>query len=406
MTAAGTAPTPRHGGGPGWRGRLRPFEGVWVAVLAAAALILTARGIRAYLDSRARAESTTEQAAARPDAVLTVTSDVRRDLTLPGGLIADQRTLVYARATGYVRRLRADIGDNVRAGQALVELDTPDLREELAQARAALVLHEATLDQAGAGQRYAHLYAAQQRSLAALRLVNAQVAEAAGTQALLADTNLTSAQENVRAERDLVHRLQALVSAGRVVAPFNGTVTKRFVEIGGLVRADAEATPLFEVEATDLLRAVLRVPERFASGVHAGLRAGVVVRQYPDHTFEATVARTANVLETTSRTLRTEIAVPNRSGALLPGMDCEVTLTLADPHPLARIPASALVFDSGGPHVATLGPDGRIEWVKVELGRYWGREVEIVDGLAGGERLLSASPADPARALPVDPVGL
>jgi membrane fusion protein (multidrug efflux system) len=399
---------------PGGGGGHRPFLGR-KRVLALAAGLLAASGAafvagwlprhRAHLLAMQRAAE--EQAPPRASVVKAVHEGTGRDITLPGGLVAQQRTLIYARATGYVRRWLVDIGDRVRAGQLLAELDTPDLDQQLAQARAALTQRQAARTQAEANQQFARLNAARQDYLAGRQLVAQQDADYANTQATASSASVEAAKADVRAQRDDVRRLEDLVSFARVTAPFDGTVTNRLIEVGSLVNANAGAAAqaMFEVEATDPLRVFIRVPQTFAPSVRVGASADVVLRQYPDRKFVGTVTRTAGALDPTSRTLETEIVVPNGSGALLPGMYCEATMAVAVSHRIVRVPASAVVFDAQGVRVATVGEDGRVKLVAIQLGRNLGNDVEVVEGLAGGERVLSAPPSNVTDGMRVQPVG-
>jgi RND family efflux transporter MFP subunit len=383
-----------------------------VRIACAAVAVLFVAFVAGWLPrrlARVRAAQTATMQQAPPRAIVVTASaeGTGRDLTLPGGLVAMQRTLIYARASGFVRKWYVDIGDRVRTGQLLAGLDTPDLDQQLAQARASLSQRQAVVDQAEATTLYAHLSAARQNDLAARNLVAQQDADQANTQAAVSDGAVASARADVRAQRDLVRQLEDLVSFARVTAPFDGTVTERLVEVGSLVNAGAgtAAQALFEVEATDPLRVFIRVPQTFAPAAHAGEAVDVVVRQYPGRKFEGKVTRTAGALDPASRTLETQVVVPNASGALLPGMYCEVTIALDVSHRVVRVPASAIVFDAAGVRVAVVGDGGHVHMVTVQPGRNLGNEVEVVEGLDGGERVLSAPPADVTEGMRVQPVG-
>jgi RND family efflux transporter MFP subunit len=409
VTAAPTVPEPRGGGGG--RGRLtgrRRRAAIAGAVVAALGAAFCAGWLpRHFAHARAVHLATAEQAAPRVPTVTATAEGTGRELTLPGGLVANQRTLIYARATGYVRRWLVDIGDRVRKGQLIAELDTPDLDQQLAQAQGVLAERQASLDEAAANRQYAHLNATRQGSLAAEKLVAQQDSDYASTQAAVSDGTVESARANVRAQQHAVRQLEDLVSFSRVTAPFDGTVTKRLVEVGNLVNAGAgtAAQALFEVEATDPLRAFIRVPQTFAPSVRVGEPAEVVVRQYPGRKFVGKVTRTAGALDPTSRTLETEVVVPNPTGELLAGMYCEVTLEVAVSHRIVNVPASAVVFDASGLHVATVDDSGRLHLVAVQQGRNLGVNVEIVEGLDGGEHVLSAPPSDVTEGMRVQPVG-
>lgn len=384
----------------------RAFVVVAIAFLGVAAL-LGGWLPRHFARERAARFAMAGQAPPRVNVVAAKAEGEGRELTLPGGLVANQRTLVYARATGYVKRWLVDIGDHVRAGQSLAELETPDLDQQVAQARAVLVQRQAAVHDAIAQQRLAHLSAERQSTLAAQKLVAQQDADNAVTQAKVSDGNVDSAKADVVAQRDAVRQLEDLKGFANVTAPFDGTVTKRLIEVGSLVSVGTGNTgqALFEVESTDPLRVFIRVPQTFALSVRVGESADVVVRQYPGRKFAGKVTRTASSLDPTSRTLETELVVPNGSGELLAGMYCEVTLAVQVRHRVVRVPASAIIFDASGVRVATVGKDDRVHLVTVQQGRTFGSDVELVEGLTGGERVLSAPPADVAEGMPVQPVG-
>jgi RND family efflux transporter MFP subunit len=347
-----------------------------------------------------------QQAPRRLTVIKAVAEGTGRDLTLPGGLIAAERTAIYARASGFVRRWLVDIGDHVHAGQVLAVLDTPDLDQQLAQARATLAQTNAALAQMTANQQYAHLTAERQDTLVAQSLVAQQDADQAKTQAAVSDATVRAAQANIVAQRDAVRQLEYMVAFGRVIAPFDGTITQRLTEVGSLVNAGAgtAAQALFEIEATDPVRVFIRVPQTFALSVRIDEPAYIVVRQHPGQRFVGKVTRTAGALDPASRTLTTEVLVPNRSGELLVGMYAEITLSVAVAHRIVRVPSTAIVYDAKGVHVAGLDDDNRVHLIAVQPGRDNGSDVEIVDGLVGGETVLATPPADVLDGMLVQPI--
>jgi membrane fusion protein (multidrug efflux system) len=406
VTATPVMPT--QGGGGRRRRRFTGRKRLVAVALAVIAGAFVAGWLPRHLARlRAARLATLEQAPRRVPVVKATAEGSGRELTLPGGLVAIQHTLIYARASGYVRTWLVDIGDHVHTGQIIAELDTPDLDQQLAQARATLAQREAALVQAEATQQLAHISAKRQNFLVVRKLVAQQDADDANTQAAVADANVASARADIRAQRDAVRQLEDLVAFARVTAPFDGTVTKRLIEVGSLVNAGATtaAQALFEIEATDPLRVFVEVPQTFAPSIRVGASADVVLPQYPGRKFQGKVTRTAGALEPASRALRTEIVVPNGSGELLPGMYCEVTLPVAVSHPIVRIPQSAIVYDARGVHVAAVGNDKVVHLITVQQGRNLGDEVEIVNGLVGDERILSAPPADVTDGMRVEPVG-
>jgi RND family efflux transporter MFP subunit len=405
-----TAPAPREGRRPRLvrNERLATLASLSIASIVALGGALLAGWLpRRMAHAQAVRRAAAEQAPRRLAVIETVAEGTGRDLTLPGGLIAAERTAIYARASGFVRRWLVDIGDHVHTGQVLAILDTPDLDQQLAQARATLAQTTATLAQMIASQQFAHLTADRQDTLVAQNLVAQQDADQARTQAAVSDATVRAAQANIVAQRDAVRQLEYMVSFGQVIAPFDGTITQRLTEIGSLVNAGAgtAAQALFEVEATDPVRVFVRVPQTFALSVRVDQPAYVVVRQHPGQRFAGKVTRTAGALDPASRTLTTEVMVPNQSGDLLVGMYAEVTLSATVAHRIVKVPSTAIVFDAKGVHVAGVDDGNHVHLLVVQPGRDDGSDVEIVDGLVGGERVLATPPADVLDGMLVQPIG-
>src|SRR6266849_6716716 len=275
---------------------------LWIA--AAAVLVLAAGFLAGYLPRRlARAKvaaaTPTAPVAPRVSVVKAVAVDAGRLLTLPAALSAKQQTLVYARANGYVNRWLVDIGDRVKKGQLLLQLDTPELDKQLAQAQASLAQTIAALAQARANREYAYLTARREAELYGKSLISAQENDQARTQAAIWDANLNAARANVAAQRANVGQLEQLVSFGKVQAPYDGTITRRLVDVGTLVNAGAgtNAAALFEIASTDPMEAYVDVPQVFAPSVRVGAEAKVAVKNFRGRVFTGHVARTAGALD-------------------------------------------------------------------------------------------------------------
>ena len=369
--------------------------------LAGAVLALIAAFLAGYLPrrlSRAKLSAATPTApvAPRVSVVKAVVVDAGRFLTLPAGLVPSQQTLVYARASGYVRRWLVDIGDRVKQGRLLVQLDTPELDQQLARGRASLSQTIAALAQAEANREYAHVTARREAELFAKSLISAQESDQARTQAAVWDANVNAAKANVAAQRAGVAQLEQLVSFGRVYAPFDGTITRRLVDVGTLVNSGAgsSAAALFEIAATDPMLAYVEVPQVFAPSVRAGEDAKIAVRNFRGRVFPGRVTRTAGALDAASRTLRTEVRVPNPSGELLAGMYVEVSLDVAVTHQVIRVPSSAVIADARGVHVAIVDASGKVHLVAVTSGLDNGNTIDVVAGLSGGEQVVATPPSD------------
>jgi len=388
MSASSQALMPRRT----WLGRR--------AAIAAALLVLAGAFVAGYLPRRlARARLTaatpTAPAAPRVSVVKAAAVDAGRTLTLPAGLVADQQTQVYARANGYVRRWLVDIGDRVKKGQLLLQLDTPELDQQLAQSRASLLQTIAALAQAKANRDFAYVTARREADLFSKLLISAQENDQAQTQAKVWDANVQAAEANVAAQRANVGQLVQLVSFAKVYAPYDGVITRRLAEVGTLVNAGAGTTAaaLFEIASTDPMQAYVDVPQPFAASVRVGSEAKVAVRAFRGRDYTGRVTRTAGALDPASRTLRTEVDLPNPKGELLAGMYVDVSLDLAVSHQVIRVPSSAVISDSRGVHVAVVDGSGKVHLVAVTQGLDNGTNVDVVSGLSGGEQVIATPPS-------------
>lgn len=299
------------------------------------------------------------------------------ELTLPGTVEPIREAALYPRANGYVRRFHADIGARVRAGQLLAEIETPEVDQELAQARA-------SLGQARASYGLART---------TLDRWQAMVKDSAATRQELDERSaaFNAAGANVAAAEASARRLQELQSFGRVAAPFSGTVTQRSVEVGQLVSPSQGARPLFVLAQSDTVRVMVNVPEEAAAQVRAGGEAHVVVRGSTE-ARPARVVRTAGALDAATRTMLAEVDVPNAAGTLLPGMYAQVKLAVHDVAPGLLLPANALITGAAGPQVA-LVRDGRVHFAKLQLGRDLGTDIEVLSGVAAGD-IVVLNPSD------------
>jgi membrane fusion protein, multidrug efflux system len=385
VQAPTAAPPPRR------TSRRRLLAGGLLAVsVAFLAGYLPSQLARARLARRARAEA---QEPLRVAVILAHAEDRSRELTLPGNLVAIQDTFVYARASGYVRRWLVDIGDRVRDGDVLAELETPEVDQQLKQSQAALSQQRAALAQAQANLDFALTTANRYQPLFEAGVVSKQITDQASAQAKVWQANVHAAEANIVAQAANVAQYEELVSYGRVTAPFDGAISERLIDVGSLVNAGsgANSQPLFHLVAIDPMRVFVQVPQTYAPSVQPGEAAEVAVRQYPGRKFAGRVTRMASALDPASRTLNTEIEVPNRGRELLPGMYAEVEMTAAVSHPVVRVPASAVIADAQGVHVAVVD-GGRVHLVRVRPGRDFGSVIELVEGLSGGEPLIVTPP--------------
>ena len=375
-------------------------------MLAVAAAFLAGYLPRRQARAKVTAATPTAPVAPKVAVVKAVAVDAGRLLSLPASLVANQQTQVYARASGYVSRWLVDIGSRVKKGQLLLELDTPELDKQLAQAKASLSQTIAALAQTKANRDYAYITARREAELFAKQLIAAQENDQARTQATVWDANVSAAQASVAAQRANVGQLQQLVSFGKVYAPFAGTITRRLVDVGTLVNAGAgtNAAALFEIVSTDPMLAYVDVPQVFAPSVRVGADAKISLKNFPGRAFAGNVARTAGALDAASRTLRTEVDLPDPKGELLAGMFVDVAIDVAVSHQVVRVPSSAIIADSRGVHVAVVDGSGKLHLVAVTPGLDNGATIDVVAGLTGEEQVLSAPPSDVADGMQVQPV--
>jgi RND family efflux transporter MFP subunit len=299
-------------------------------------------------------------------------------LILPAEARAIVEAPIYARTTGYLKRYLVDIGSRVKEGDLLAEIDTPELNQELAQARAQLAQAEAAL-------ALARITAARWAVL--LKTASVSEQETAEKQA---DLDLKIA--TVEAARANVRRLEELQSFERVIAPFAGTITVRSTDIGQLITANS-GRELFRLAQTGTLRVFVRVPQSAAQSVAVGQMAELTIPEMPGRVFPAKVVRTSGAMSADSRTLLTELQVDNSRGEILVGTYVQVRLTDAKPAPALTLPANTLLFRSEGPQVGVVGADGKVDLRCVTLGRDFGPTLEVVKGVSATDRVI-LNPSD------------
>ena len=306
------------------------------------------------------------------------------ELVLPSSVEASQETPLYPRVNGYVKRIVTDIGARVQAGDILAEIETPELDQQVHQARAAF-------DQARPNLTLAQTTSSRWQDLGKNRVVAAQdVDERKGA--------LDARKADLAAAEANVHRLEQMQGYQKITAPFAGTVTKRFVEVGQLVTGDLNDTTriLFQLQHTASLRAFVNVPQSAFRNVAVGQSVMLSFRELPGRTFPGTVARTAGALDGGTRTLRTEIQVPNETGELLPGLYAEVKFALERDKPPVTIPARALILQTEGPQIALVDAANRVSLRGVTIVRDLGKTLELATGVETGARYI-VNPTDTIR---------
>jgi RND family efflux transporter MFP subunit len=305
-------------------------------------------------------------------------------LVLPGDIQAFNTAPIYARVSGYLKRWNADIGAPVKAGQTLAEIDTPDLDQQLAQAKADLAT-------AVANQHLAQTTASRWAGLLAQDAVSRQDADDKNGDLAAKTTLVASARANV-------DRLRALESFKRITAPFDGVVTTRSTDIGALISVGgATDTPLFTVADERRLRIYVRVPQSYVADIKPGMTASFTVPEYPGRSFTANLATTADAITPQTGALLVQFQIDNTDHVLKSGDYAQVHLNLSARNAALQAPASALMFRDSGMVVAVVGPDGRVAIRPITIGRDLGTAVEIASGLTGADRVID-NPPDSLRA--------
>jgi RND family efflux transporter MFP subunit len=300
-------------------------------------------------------------------------------IDLPGRLEAYSRAPIYARVSGYLKDWHVDIGSPVQAGQLLADIEAPDLDQQLAQGQADLLT-------AQANAALASTTAVRWKVLFKTNSVSQQDVDAK-------NGDLAAKQAIAKATAANVDRLKVLEGFKRIVAPFSGTVTARFTDIGALINAGSgTGLELFVVSDTHKLRLYVNVPQNYAARVVPGTQAQLTVPERPGRTFTATVEASARSVDPASGSTLVQLGVDNEAGELVPGAYTSVHFNLPLPSANLSVPASALVFDHSGLQVAILGPDNRVIFKPVTVSRDLGDSVELSSGLTANDRVIDSPP--------------
>jgi RND family efflux transporter MFP subunit len=299
-------------------------------------------------------------------------------LQLPGQLSAYTDAPIYAQTSGYLKTWFFDIGAKVKANDILGEIDTPEVDQALAQAKAQLQVDQSAL-------------ALAQVTYRRYQLLFVQLVLDAQTRDTAADTYRED-QAKVAADQANIDRLNALEAFKLLRAPFDGIVTARDIDVGAYV-ANGSGHELFRVARTSPLRIYVNVPQRDAQLVKIGMEADLTLPQFPNRTFRAHVTNTAEVVDPTSRSLLTELQIPNESGELLPGAYAEITFKFTDDSRFLTIPENTLLFRREGPAVGVVHPDGKVELRKITINRDFGDKLEISQGLFTSDQVI-LNPSD------------
>ncbi len=352
-----------------------------LVVLAIVAVVIALYGILSRRHARTALAAETN-ALAIPDvlAVSPTMGSPESEVVLPGNMYAYQDSPIYARTNGYLEHWYFDIGAHVKKGQLLATISSPEVDQQLLQAKADLAT-----TQTNAG--YAKATAQRYQGLLASDAVSQQDTENFTTQAHSSNTAVQSAQANVR-------RLQELQSFEKIYAPFNGVITARGIDVGQLIDQGA-AKELFHLASTDVLRVYINVPQIYSRDAVTGTKARLAFSEYPGRTFQGTLVRNAKAIDPASRTLLVEVDVDNRKGELVPGAYTQVHMKVNRTAPTLVIPVSALLFRQEGLRVATVQHQGDRDiarLVPIILGHDDGETVQVVNGLDANQKVIQNPP--------------
>src|SRR5579862_5384595 len=306
--------------------------------------------------------------------------ETSQEIVLPGNMFAYVDSPIYARTDGYLEKWYFDIGAHVKKGQLLATIASPEVDQQLAQAKAELAT-------AVSNSRYAKQQAQRYTELLASNAVTQQDTENFVTQAASADTQVKSAQANVE-------RLQQLTGFEKVYAPFDGVVTARDVDIGTLISAGSGTggREMFHMDDEHIMRVYVNVPQSDAPNTTPGTPADLTLNEYPGRRFTGTVARTSHAIDPTSRTLLVEVDVPNPHGLLVPGAFTQVHFRVNVPKQTLVIPVSTLMFRQEGLRVATVVDGNKAKLVPITIGQDDGRVVQVIEGLQPNDLVVQSPP--------------
>ncbi len=354
-------------------------------LIGAALLILITAGVVTFINRKGETDALakeTEVIAVPTVAVTHAKTEPGNDeLTLPGNLQAFEESPIFARTNGYLLRWYKDIGSKVEKGELLAAIDTPEVDQELLQARA-------TRDQVKSALGLAKISADRWANLRKSDSVSQQEADQQASGYTQAQANLEAADANVR-------RLEQLESFKNVYSPFSGVLTRRNVDPGALINSGAQATgkELFDIARVDPLRVYVSVPQAYAPSMKVGVKAAVTLQEFPGQKFLGTVVRTADAIDPATRTLNTEVDVPNKDGKLLPGSFGQVHFATDTTVPRITIPTNAMLFRAQGAQVAVVDKDGKVRLHAIAIGRDFGATLEVLGGVDTSDQIV-VNPSD------------
>jgi RND family efflux transporter MFP subunit len=315
-------------------------------------------------------------------------------VSLPATIEAFESANIYARASGYVAKRYVDIGSRVKRGDMLADISAPELDDQIAQAEASLAQAEASVSETEANRELARVTNSRTSVLAKEGWATRQRGDETRLNYLAQQKAAQAGSANVRTQRAQLNVLRQRRSYLQVIAPFDGVITQRNIDVGSLVQGDtASGTFMFTAMRGNVVRVQTYVPQDQAFGVASGIDATIMVAELPSRVFSGKVTRIADALQPGTRTLLAEVDVPNPDGALLPGAYCTVDLQIPRRSASVVIPANAVIFNQNGVQVAVV-ENGEARLRKIEITRDFGAEVEAREGVKEGDKVIVSPPVD------------
>ena len=341
--------------------------------------LLTVFGIlpRIHKDSERKETNKDVSAGAQTvRAVKPTPSPASFDFSLPGSAEALTTATLYARVNGYLKRRLADIGDRVQEGQLLAEIDAPDIEAQLSQTRAQLEQQRAALG-------IAQVTFEREKKLLGEKVVSKQEYDTS-------EANYNQAVANVKAGESAVQNLSVSKGFEQITAPFTGIITARFLDDGALISTGSGTTApsIYTLQQSDTLRVFIYVPQAYVANISPGQEVEISATEYPHHIFKGKVTRMADALDPVARTERVEIQLPSEDGKLRPGFYLSIRFKVEQAEPALVVPANAVDIRREGPRVAVVQANNKLRYQQVQLGRDFGKTIEIVAGLSGDEMLV------------------
>lgn len=381
---------------------------IFALVVSVGLCVLFLQGQRARNHASAELAAESNESSNQPaivDTVRVIAAPAETTLTLPGEAKSLYETTIFARTSGYLSKWLVDIGDPVKEGQTLALIETPELDDQMAASKAKLDSLKAEVHVAETTAQFAKVSFDRWEAAAPGGAVSHQERDQKKSELDVALARLEAAKAQVALGLADVQRLTTLIGFKKVAAPFEGTITQRHVDVGALVTAGSttNTSPLFSISQSGQIRVFVDVPQTVVPYIKVGMEVAATAREYPARKFIGKVDRTAESMDSNSKSLRVQVLVPNADHTLLPGMYLQVSFQKTRQSPPLRVPAGALCFRTGGPQVAVVTADHHVEFHDVTIVRDMGDFIEVDKGLEVNDAVALNVGNDINNGDPVDP---